>query len=78
MTGQKSPLDRGAVLELLRAEPMTRHALTERTGCSRRSADQMIGLLLALGLVEPCGRERGVCGKWWRVVFRATAQGHGG
>lgn len=67
-------LERGAVIAMLRAEPMTRHALMQRTGCSRHSADQMISMLQAARLVEPCGRERGMDGKWWRTVFRVRAE----
>ena len=61
---------RAAVLAML-SEPMTRHAVAERMGCSYDSAAQYIAQLQADYKVTPCGRERGPGGRGWRMQFRA-------
>lgn len=66
------PVTRAEALALITARGrMTRHDYMTATSLSRGSADKMFALLLALGQIEPCGREHGPDGKWWRTQFRA-------
>lgn len=53
------------------SEPMTRHTLADRLGCSYDSAAQYVAQLQAARKIEPCGTESGQNGKWWRTQFRA-------
>ena len=53
------------------SEPMTRHTLADRLGCSYDSASQYVAKLQAERKIEPCGTESGPDGKWWRTQFRA-------
>ena len=66
------PVTRAETLALITTRGrMTRHDYMTATGLSRGSADQMFAVLQSLGQIEPCGREHGPDGKWWRTQFRA-------
>lgn len=71
---KRQPCRRMEVLALLDS-PMTRNAIGEALGIGYDGAADHVAVLQALNLIEPCGREHGPDGKWWRTKFRAKTGG---
>ena len=69
---KRQPCRRLEVLAMLKASPMSRHALGEKLGVGYDTVAAHVAAQQANGLVTPDGHERTPGRRTWRMIFRAT------